>query len=705
MKHPITILTFGRFTICRAEQEIAPPQRNGDLLCKLLLCQPNRRADASWLAEQLWPLSEGDQAIQYLYAAARSFRAVTASDLLVTHRQTQSYQLAGQDRLWVDADAALSLVAEAEAVGIATAEALPLFEQAVQYFRRGRFLAGVEEPWVQARRMHLEMMKERALVRLAEAYGQQGQHAQAETLLSEALVEDPTNENLLCHLMQTLHEGGMTHQALRAYDTFVKALRRTGLEPAEATTDLYERLKRAPRVQALPHPSPLPAHREEREVLPAALQETESGPALVPEEKAAQQTDPLRLFSDHFPGTLWAPRAHQRVLDLLCAMPDTFPATQDLGAWLALSAGDLAVLFDAGWTTEGVLDALRVMLQTVQDMPLVARQRLLRLSAAAMMKDLTLPTTETLSPHEQTQLCVSLSASILDAWKLFSRASISQVLALGQAQRAFLQQVSFLLPSALRALFFSGVYRLIGAALFFQARYAEALKAHEQAYLASLEAGDAWNMAESLGWQSGVWKACGEQDKVISLTEAALRLVSAHTTPQDYTTQARLLAQWAESAALLQMPAVVENKLAASAALLDRLAANEEFDTSIWLYYNGTCAFYLGNYAQADAYFEDASTKHPSTWVQQRAITLLFQAQTRLRLGELEGSLLSARMAFPLLMIINAPLLSQGLSDYAESLHRAFPGQPEVAEFLGDFQERLALPRGRKVPRYLEGTL
>ncbi len=263
------ILTFGRFTLCRAEQEIAPPQRNGDLLCKLLLCQPNRRADASWLAEQLWPLSEGDQAIQYLYAAARSFRAVTASDLLVTHRQTQSYQLAGQDRLWVDADAALSLVAEAEAVGIATAEALPLFEQAVQYFRRGRFLAGIEEPWVQARRMHLEMMKERALVRLAEAYGQQGQHIQAQTLLSEALAQDPTNENLLCHLMETLHEGGMTHQALRAYDTFVKALRRTGLEPAEATTDLYERLKRAPRVPislrcrclrpSLCHPLPLPS--------------------------------------------------------------------------------------------------------------------------------------------------------------------------------------------------------------------------------------------------------------------------------------------------------------------------------------------------------------------------------------------------------------------------------------------------------------
>ncbi len=90
--------------------------------------------------------------------------------------------------------------------------------------------------------------KERALTWLVEAYRQGGKMAQAQTLLAEALAEDPTNGNLLCHLMQTLHEDGMTHQALRAYETFVKALKKAGLEPAEATTDLYERLKRAPRV-------------------------------------------------------------------------------------------------------------------------------------------------------------------------------------------------------------------------------------------------------------------------------------------------------------------------------------------------------------------------------------------------------------------------------------------------------------------------
>ncbi len=255
-----TIFTFGRFSICCDEREITPLPRHGDTLCQMLLCQPGRRASYSWLIDQIWPLSEGDRANEYLYAAATNFRTATSTDLLLTNRQTQSYELAGQDRLWIDADAALSLITQADTLGRATAEALPLLEQAVQYFRRGRFLAGIEETWVQARRMHLEMMKERALVRLTEAYGQQGQHVQAQTLLSEALAQDPTNENLLCHLMQTLHEGGMTHQALRAYDTFVKALKKAGLEPAEATTSLYRRLKRAPRVldlSALPMSTPL----------------------------------------------------------------------------------------------------------------------------------------------------------------------------------------------------------------------------------------------------------------------------------------------------------------------------------------------------------------------------------------------------------------------------------------------------------------
>ena len=126
---------------------------------------------------------------------------------------------------------------------------------------------------------------------------------------------------------------------------------------------------------------------------------------------------------------------------------------------------------------------------------------------------------------------------------------------------------------------YSGVYRLIGAAHFFQARYAEALKAHKQSYLAALEAGDSWNMAESLSWQGGVWKACGQQEEAIRLTEAALRLTNDDSSNHVQALRARLFAHIAESAALLNQRDIALEKLAASAELAHQLDANEEFDS------------------------------------------------------------------------------------------------------------------------------
>src|SRR5579875_1359445 len=121
----IAILTFGRFTLCRAEQEIALPGRQGDTLCKALLCQPGRQAESGWLLEHLWPEAEGDLAVTYLHNAAWSLRQSLPTGMLLTHKATQSYQLVGQQHLWVDADAALTLLSEADTLGRATAEALP----------------------------------------------------------------------------------------------------------------------------------------------------------------------------------------------------------------------------------------------------------------------------------------------------------------------------------------------------------------------------------------------------------------------------------------------------------------------------------------------------------------------------------------------------------------------------------------------------
>jgi hypothetical protein len=237
---------------------------------------------------------------------------------------------------------------------------------------------------------------------------------------------------------------------------------------------------------------------------------------------------------------------------------------QRLGAWLALGASDLAQLFEEGWTLEEVFTSLQVLQKAVQIVSKITRRQLFELGAFALVSGIPIPTGKHLTVVERTELHQALSECIGGGWKLFVTASMPQVLAVGQAQLQLLHLAHAELYPSVRPLFYSPVYRLIGAALFFQSRYKEALQVHHQAYLTALEAGDAWNMAESLSWQGGVYKACGRHGESIQTTEAALRLLQEF--PQDHSVaaQARMLAHWAESAALLGDRAVMEEKLSES---------------------------------------------------------------------------------------------------------------------------------------------
>jgi DNA-binding SARP family transcriptional activator len=663
----IAILTFGRFTLCCEEQEIALPGRQGDTLCKALLCQPGRQAESGWLLEHLWPEAEGDLAITYLHNAAWTLRQTLPPGMLLTHKATQSYQLVGQQHLWIDADAALSLIAQAESLGRTTAEALPLLEQAVQYVQRGRFLAGVEETWVQARRIHIETMKERAFTWLVEAYRKQGKLPQAEALLSEAFAEDPTNENLLCHLMQTLHEDGMTHQALRAYDTFVKALKKAGLEPAEATTDLYECLKRAPRVLTLPHPSSLPVQHNEREPLPATLQEAEGRLAFVSEEMPAQQTEPLLLFPDRVSRIAWASHNHHRTLDVLSATPDSFFDGQDLGAWFALSAGDLAELFNVGWTTEGVLDVLRMTLRTIQDLPPVVRQWILQLSHVPLIRGTTFSTEGSLSSEDQTQLCISLGQSITQSWKLFHTSQPSLTLAIAQAQLALVKQIHALLYPATRPFFYAALYQLIGAALYLLGSFQQAQHALEQSYLTGLQAANAWHMAQSLSWQAYLWHARGEPDHAIDVLEQALRLISAREDPECLRLRARLFALEAEFLAHLGDASGAQERLHTAETFLASLREpHEEFDQVAWLQQAGICALYLHDYPLAIQRLERAFEQVPPPWRLRTIATAIPLAKALTRAKEASRTVEMIQKTLPLLTSLHAPVFTRQFVTYLE---------------------------------------
>lgn len=385
--------------------------------------------------------------------------------------------------------------------------------------------------------------------------------------------------------------------------------------------------------------------------------------------------------------------------------PSEVPSHNQMGTWLALETCQIGQLYELGWSTENILSTLKVLLQSVEGMPKITRCKLLELSGAAMVSSITLPMDERISEEERAQLCGALGKSIGESWKLFNSINTPQFLIIGQTHLYMLQQVhSLILPDA-RPYLYSPVYRMIGAALFFSARYKEALHAHEQAYLTALEAGDSWNMAESLSWQAGVWKACGQHEKSIQLTQSALRLLSEQDSMHSRSAQARFLAHWAESEALLQRANIADEKLQASAELLSQLELNMEFDTSTWYYYKGACAFYLHKMEQANVYFELAGQGHHTSWTLQRANTVLMQVEAYLHMKDWQSSFVKAKHVYPLIITLDSPLLSYAFRGYVQELCKQAPEDKKIVSFAEDVQKQLHLLAHPPIPRYLEAAI
>lgn len=406
------------------------------------------------------------------------------------------------------------------------------------------------------------------------------------------------------------------------------------------------------------------------------------------------------------PFTSVVPREQIQAIDLLT---DGAHHTLDdqLGAWLTLGANHLSTLLDAGWSSEQALGAVRVVLQGVQGLPAITRRKLLQLSGAASIIGIALLTGEHLSvsEEERDRLTQALGKSIVDGWKLFQTTSTDILFTIAEAQLFLMQQVHSLLIPSVRCMFYASIYRLKGAALFFLARYNEAMKAFDQSYIAGLEANDSWNMAESLSWQGGIWKACGMQDKAIQTTEAALRLTYRYEEEKSLPLRARLLAHWAESAALLHQPGIMREKLEASADLLKCLETNDEFDYPTWKQYRAACNFYIGEVATADRYFQQALEDMKPDWILQKGYTLLLQAQARLKIGEIDRSITAARASLPFIARIDSPLINRGLMDYAQEVMR-FSNNADISiqAFAAETQ-RLTLHADSMIPRYLEAKI
>jgi DNA-binding SARP family transcriptional activator len=219
-------------------------------LLKVLLCRANRRASRDELIESIWPDNGQINAAHALDSAAsvlrrHILRAGEAGSLLLTLRSGGEtiFKLAGQQRLWVDADALLSLASQALRAECQGQDPLPLLEEA-HALDRGEFLEDdTYAEWAQGRRRTIHGVRHRVLFKLADLYTRDGRAGLAEELLFAALEEDPTDEDALCRLMVLLVEQERRQEALSLYQYAEDVLREERAESAVYTRELARRIR------------------------------------------------------------------------------------------------------------------------------------------------------------------------------------------------------------------------------------------------------------------------------------------------------------------------------------------------------------------------------------------------------------------------------------------------------------------------------
>src|SRR5437588_35426 len=238
-------------------------------LLKVLLCRANRRAARDELIEAIWPDHESINAAHALDSAASILRrhilcTGEAGSLLLTLRSGGEtiFKLPGQHRLWVDADAFLSLVSRAMRAECQGQNPLPLLEEA-HALAGGEFLEDdLYAEWAQSRRHTINGARQRVLFKLVDLYLKDERVSLAEELLFAALEEDPADEDALCRLMVLLVEQERRQEALHLYQYTQDVLQVERVEPAVYTRELARRIR-----QGL-------VLREQRELYPAVGAQT-----------------------------------------------------------------------------------------------------------------------------------------------------------------------------------------------------------------------------------------------------------------------------------------------------------------------------------------------------------------------------------------------------------------------------------------------
>ena len=376
-------------------------------------------------------------------------------------------------------------------------------------------------------------------------------------------------------------------------------------------------------------------------------------------------------------------------LDLFSPRPEKLLHKEQSGIWLVAQAYQFEQLFKAAWTSDNILGALKIILPIVKVIRTITYQEKEH-NTPLQKSDFLALIQNSLSVAQKNQLIWALGTGIADAWNEFHHINSHQSLIIAQALLTLLQSCHNVIDPDTRSLFYSGVYRLIGAALFFQERYQEAHHTQDSAYITALECANIWNMAQSNVWKIYVYEAQGYYEEATQLISKTFRMIGEQQEEPYLRLQGHLLALWGENAVLKRQYNVAQEKLKAAAYISKNIAFNEEFDQRRWTHISGRCALFTQDYQNAIYSFEEVLSQLSSNSTMFRAITLIPLVTAYARSGKRETSIDTLQKILVSLDIFQAPIIQKQLyTCIQQELQPLFAGDSQAQTLIAEVQRRM----------------
>jgi DNA-binding SARP family transcriptional activator len=228
----------------------------GRLLFAVLVLTRRHPLRIEQIADVLWPDDlppSWKSAVRTVGARIRSFVADAGLPTSMLTARSGSYQLHFPERATVDLEAAAADLAAANRAVTAgrfghaaarAAAALSAFDLP--------FLPGLENDWIEARRVELRRAQIEALEVLANARVELGQNGGAVADAERLLAIDPFRETAYRSLMRAHDSAGNRAQAVRAYERCRALLaEELGIAPSPSTQDVYAALLQRDRIGSI----------------------------------------------------------------------------------------------------------------------------------------------------------------------------------------------------------------------------------------------------------------------------------------------------------------------------------------------------------------------------------------------------------------------------------------------------------------------